>query len=259
MNTVRPMAVANRFYPGRESEARAWMVREIEKASRLVHQKPWAIVCPHAGWYYCLDLAALSWIQTQNYHYDRILFVGPSHYERFSGWVIDEHPGWETPLGIYDQDQEFADRLLALKNWRKNSVPHLPEHCLEVIIPWVGLLHPGAKIVTAIHGSPEAEEEAERLAELLGDNDLIVISTDLSHYLSASAAEKKDRELLDLLEKGRPDLAPSDSACGLGALRLLGRLAQLKKSQIQVLAYHHSGQVSGDLTRVVGYASAVAV
>lgn len=253
------MAVANRFYPSREIEARSMMEGELQKASASIEKKPWAIVCPHAGWYYCLDLAAQSWAQTIGRTYQRIIFLGPSHYERFWGWAIDPHPDWETPLGQVNQDLDFIESVQNLQAWKTNPLPHAPEHCLEVLVPWVNLLHPKTKIVTALHGSLNTEEGVNNFAELLGPEDLLVISTDLSHYLNGSAAEKKDREFLLLLEQGRLDLAAPDSACGLGALKLLVRLARIKGGTIKILGYHHSGHISGDHSRVVGYASAAAV
>lgn len=257
---VRPLAVAGRFYPAQAEEVQRWLQRRFEEAPSLLNGlKPRALVCPHAGWVYCLDLAALSWRQAAGHTYRRLLFVGPSHYERFEGWAVDEHQAWATPLGTIAVDRDFTTALSRQGGWRAYTRPHLPEHCLEVLCPWGALLFPDLPLVAAVHGRVDGEGLAEGLDAVLDEETLLVVSTDLSHYHDARTAEAKDRRFLDQVARGDLSAAEPDAACGLGALRLLGALARRRGWQIRLLGYHHSGTVSGDLSRVVGYASLVAI
>lgn len=259
MRSVRPMAVAGRFYPADTRQAESLLRRALGNAPRRVRRRPRALVCPHAGWIYCLDLAALSWAQTQAYPVERVIFLGPSHHHRFEGWAIDDHRAWDTPLGSVSSDREF---LLTFEEgvprWRLDFRPHVPEHCVEVLLPWVRLLHPEATIVAAVSGDAGTEADVDRWAEILRPEDLLVVSSDLSHYLRGPDAERKDRAFLDRLVHKSLDGVPPDSACGLVALRLLVALADRLGWDLELLGYHHSGQVSGDTSRVVGYASVVA-
>jgi AmmeMemoRadiSam system protein B len=260
MVNTRAMVVADRFYPANSEKAKVMLESELNQAKKVIYTKPRALVCPHAGWFYCLDLAALSWAQTLDFTYHRIIFLGPSHHHHFNGWAIDQHQSWETPLGIVETDQDFAKSILErTSGWSWDSLPHYPEHCLEVLTPWVSLLFPHTPILNAIHGNLNTIQDVEAFSDLITEDDLLVISTDLSHYLDDQTAKQKDTKFLKQLINLNIDLTLSDSACGLGALRLLVALARLRGWNLQLLGYHHSGTKSHDYDRVVGYASVVAV
>ncbi|MEJ5377741.1 MAG: AmmeMemoRadiSam system protein B [bacterium] len=267
MQPVREPAVAGQFYPDQPELLRK-QLRAFLGASSPGHLKapPMAILAPHAGYIYCGSVAGLSYNQVRGQHLDTVVVLSPSHRVGFRGVSVWPKGSYRTPLGSVQVDEERCD-LLMKSSLMIRDLPeaHSREHALEVQVPFLQeTLAGGWKLIPLVMGSQDLES-AQELAKVLekvmdGSRFLVVASSDLSHFYPSQVAEKMDRRVLKYMEQVDPEglweevSAGRLEACGIGpiltTLRLV-RSAGVKKGE--VLGYSHSGEVSGDNSRVVGY------
>lgn len=270
---VRPPAVAGYFYPG----DRATLLADVEKLlsparpadGQAPAPSPKMLMVPHAGYIYSgavagktLSAASLPQI---------IFLLGPSHSgkgERLAVW-----PGgsWQTPLGAVPVDEEAAQALTdSHTGYRPDTQAHIADHALEVLLPLLQVAVPGLRIVpvtVAWHDFDVLNAAGKALADAMdhldaaGKPSSIVVSSDMSHFLSQEDAMVADStalgELLALDPKGLYETVLSQriSMCGI-LPATLGLVAARERgaSQAEQVAYATSGDVSGDMGRVVGYA-----
>jgi AmmeMemoRadiSam system protein B len=267
---TREPAVAGSWYPG----GKAALVSEVEAYLEAAHPlRPRGtlvgLVSPHAGLRYSGPVAAWGYSLLAGHAPRTVALVGPSHHAAFRGVAIWPRGEWRTPLGPLAVDEEAAARLLdAAPGIVDEPRPHLPEHCLEMQLPFLKRLAPEARIVPMLMGTQsrgEVDMLASALADVLGGTDaLLVASSDLSHYHPAHEAERLDAAVLDhvrrfdaeglmsLLERTR------EHACGGGPIvAVMTAAAALGADEATVLRYADSGDVpGGDKSQVVGYLSA---
>lgn len=194
----------------------------------------------------------------------RVILLGCSHHYEFSGACVATKGSFETPIGTLPIDKPFA---LALANGVNNAdvAPHIPEHSLEVHLPFVQVALGDVPIVPVLFGSRYSAQHAEfaqRLVALAEPLDLVIASTDLSHFLSEEEARAQDARSLDFLMTKNIDTiieASEDgrcAMCGLTAVITAGVYALKRKAlDWRVLDYRTSAAASGDYSRVVGYAT----
>jgi len=178
---------------------------------------------------------------------------------------------YNTPLGNVAVDLEIANALISRSNIIKfHEDAHLSEHSVEVQIPFLQRVQPGAKIAPVLFGEQNLEN-AKILAEAIIPTFrtiprkwVIIISTDLSHYHSHVEASTLDKVLVDDIRHIDPEalynhiLSGSAEACGFGGiLSGLFLVREAGKKKAAILNYTDSGNISGDRRRVVGYLSAV--
>lgn len=267
---TREPAVAGSWYPG----GRAALISEVETYLQAARpQRPRGtlvgLVSPHAGLRYSGPVAAWGYSLLGERRPATVVLVGPSHHAAFRGVSLWARGEWRTPLGPLAVDEEVAARLMAAgQGIADDARPHLPEHCLEMQLPFLKHLAPDARIVPMLMGTQargEVDMLAAALAEALrGTDALIVASSDLSHYHPAPEAERLDAVVLDRV--GRFDAEglmsvlerTHEHACGGGPIVAVMRAAAaLGADEATVLRYAHSGDVAeGDRSRVVGYMSA---
>ena len=227
------------------------------------------LVCPHAGYMYSGPVAAHSYYSlAADGKPDVIVIFGPNHTGQGSGLAVMKEGVWRTPLGDIQIDQETAHQiLLKSKIIDIDELAHVYEHSIEVQLPFLQYLYGSAfKFVPVsflMQDFESSREVGQAVAEALdGKNALIIASTDMTHYESHEKAEKKDRKALSALEKldEREFYSAIEdyhiTACGYGpvvALITAAKLLGAKKGHI--LCYKTSGDVTGDYSAVVGYAS----
>ena len=266
----RPAAVAGSWYPGSADALAAAVDSHLAAAGDAPFQLTdlVALIAPHAGLVYSGPVAAYAYRQMRGRDIDLAVLVGPSHFIAFDGVAICRRGGFETPLGVVDIDDECASRLMeATPIVREHPGAHAREHSLEMQLPFLGRLAPGAKIVPLLMGFQSAET-ARALGEALGRvlrgrQALLVASTDLSHYHDASTARRLDAVVIDCVShfdadglQRALDVRP-DHACGGGPTVAVMRAAHLLGARDAViLKYADSGDVSGDKSAVVGYLAA---
>lgn len=264
-HTVRPAAVAGRFYP-EEPRALRHAVDEYIHTSEVppAPDQVTVVVSPHAGYIYSGPTAGHAFARVVGKDCRRAILLGCSHRYRFDTASVFTHGAFQTPLGSFPVDREFAERLAELTG--STSVePHLEEHALEVQLPFLARAVGFVPIVPVLFGSSASEWHAqigEALADMMDESDLVVCSTDLSHYLDESTANEMDRHSIELvLAKDWREYVDSvrDGSCSMcGAAAVTAAMCCARKRAVldwRLLDYRTSAAASGDYNRVVGYAA----
>ena len=267
MQPVREPAVAGQFYPDQAELLKRNILSFLEAApSGSGKTPPMAILAPHAGYMYSGAVAGWSYAQVRGQSLDTVVVLSPSHRVRFPGVSVWPRGSYRTPLGAVSVDEERCTLLMKTSSMiRDLPEAHGREHALEVQIPFLQESLPeGWKLIPLVMGSQDldtARELAGALEKVLaGARFLVVASSDLSHFHPAEAAEKMDQRVLQYLEKVDPEGLWEEisggrlEACGIGPiLTALCMVRSAGVSRGEVLGYSHSGHVSGDRSRVVGY------
>ncbi len=268
----RAPAVAGSFYSANPVALR----REIESllaAAEVpadVSLPPVGLVAPHAGYIYSGPVAAAAYrlVRGRGREYDLVVVISPSHYHYFPGFSIYAAGNYLTPLGEVTVDRQLAESLIAAHD-EVNFVAqaHRREHALEVQLPFLQVALGDFTLLPVVMGQqswPEAEKLAEILVALAARKRLLLVaSSDLSHFHPAARAEILDRKIVAAvagfdpaglwaaIETGQAE------ACGAGPmLAVMLAARRLGACRAEVLSYRHSGEISGDYDRVVGYLAA---
>ena len=273
---IRPPAVAGQFYPAAAEEITEQINGYLKQASTPpVAGEIKAIIVPHAGYDFSGQVAAYAFKLLEGVKINTAVLIGNSHTAYFDGAAIDSSDVWQTPLGQVAVDKELADKLIKADSAIKyDASVHGQDHVLEVEIPFLQVVLAGNfKIVPIMLGN-KADDSYKKLAKALkdnlGENDVVVVSSDMSHYPKHEDANKIDRGALEKIKSGKVDelekyvesvensgVADEQTVlCGLDAVKTLLELARLSGwDKIEVLKYLNSGDVSGigDKNRVVGY------
>lgn len=265
---IRRAAVAGSWYPGSAAALGAAIDRHLAATSRDLDGDLVALIAPHAGLMYSGPVAAHAYRLVRGRAFDRLVIIGPSHFVGFDGVSIVGDGGFESPFGVASIDAACARELLAASPVIREHPPaHAREHSLEMQLPFLQRLAPGAPIVPLVMGYQTAATAGalgDALARVLGGTrTLLVASTDLSHYHDAATAAALDRVVIDCVSRFDADGlqaaldAEPDHACGGGPTVAVMRAArQLGARNAVVLNYADSGDVSGDKSSVVGYLAA---
>lgn len=257
---VRPPAVAGAFYPRQPARLQAEVKQMLTQATRARLPAVRALVVPHAGYRYSGPIAANGFCQLESFASPgppTVYLLGPAHYVPVPSIALAPFDCFETPLGLAPQNRTIVEELAAERHTYQLSIrAHEPEHCLEVELPFLQtVLAAGFELVAMLCGSPAIDQVAADLAARLRPADLVVVSSDLSHFYTYEEAQALDREFLAAVLAGDSARAASGEACGLQPILILMRLAQLKGWQPTLLDYRNSGDTGGDRWRVVGYAA----
>ncbi len=272
---IRRPAVAGQFYPASSLE----LGENLEKllaGDQLSLPRPRALLVPHAGYIFSGKVAAAAYRQLVGRNYQTVFLVGNSHFAYFSGIAIDANQAWETPLGQVEIDLAKAKKLTEISNAITfNSEVHSRDHSLEVQLPFLQkVLGKNFKIVPILVGALNRAEDilAPALEETIGPDDLVVISSDMSHYPSYENAKQIDQRTLEIIiSKNIAQLenhiqttmmaeieGEETLLCGLDGVKTLMRLAQQKEWRGQILKYANSGDTGlGEKNKVVGYGAVV--
>jgi AmmeMemoRadiSam system protein B len=266
---VRPAAVAGLFYPDdpvalRSAVASLLAAPPRRAAGAPTRRPPKAVIAPHAGYSYSGPIAASAFAALASHatgaageasapHLRRVVLLGPSHHVPLRGLGLPGAERFATPLGMVPVDLEAAATVDRLPQVAVRPDAHEAEHSLEVELPFLQVVLGPFELLPLVVGQAGAEEVAEVL-ELVwgGDDTVLVISSDLSHYLPAASAERVDRETAaQILALAGP--LTSRQACG--AVPINGLLAAARRQGLvpRQLDLRHSGDTSGDRSRVVGY------
>lgn len=257
MQEIRRSAVAGLFYPSSPRELLSVVEECLQKApgGDGTQAVPKAVIAPHAGYVYSGPIAgsALAPLGREADQIARIVLLGPAHRVPVRGLALPGVDGFETPLGVVPVDAELVDRVLDLPQVGISQAAHVPEHCLEVELPFLQVLLGRFSILPLLVGDSTPGEVAEVLEQIWGGPETrIVISSDLSHYLEYSQARRVDETTADEVLALRSPISP-DQACGAGAINGLLVAAVDHGLTASVLDLRSSGDTAGDRSRVVGY------
>jgi len=259
MESIRQPAVAGLFYPADPRELRAQVRGFLANAERR-EVLPKAIVVPHAGYVYSGPIAGSAYAQIASVanRVRRVVLLGPAHRMPFRGLAYSSAVRFRTPLGEVSVDRAALDALADLPQVHELDRPFNGEHCLEVQLPFLQTLLADFKVVPLLVGEAEAGTVAEVLERLWGGEEtLIVISSDLSHYLDYATARAIDAETSAAIERLQPEAIGHHQACGRNPLS--GLLVEARRHGLHAatLDLRNSGDTAGPRTQVVGYGAYV--
>ena len=258
MTAIRPTAVAGQFYPADFAEASRQLTAFLDGARALPadSRRPKAIIAPHAGWVYSGPVAASAYARLLPYRgsYSRVVLLGPSHRVAFRGMALSTADQWASPLGAVSLDKESAARLAGLPGLGTLDQAHAQEHSLEVHVPFLQAVLGDFVLLPVVVGDAPHDMVAALLDAVWGGPEtLIVVSTDLSHYLPYGECQRTDGGTVAAIEAMVPAAIRHDGACGRIPVGGLLVAAKRRNLDIVTLDVRNSGDTAGPKDRVVGY------
>lgn len=254
MSSVRKAAVAGQFYAGSTAELK----REVDNLldqSATEGPCPKVLVAPHAGYVYSGPIAAAVYGRLRNatHPIERVVLLGPSHRVAFRGIATSSATSFETPLGQVPLDREAIAKVEKLPWVAPGDAAHAGEHSLEVHLPFLQRCLAGFQLVPLVVGDAAPDQVAAAIDSLWGGPEtLIVVSSDLSHFLPYEQAREKDAATCRQIEAQDPSLT-GDQACGCRPLNGLLTVLKERGLRIERVVAKNSGDTAGSRDRVVGY------
>lgn len=256
---IRQPAVAGTFYPDDPRQLQIDVERMLDDAELTdidtAHLK--ALVVPHAGYVYSGPIAASAYklLAPHKERIKRVVLLGPSHRVALPGIAIPESKFFRTPLGDIAIDQPALQGLAKLPGVQFRDDAHAREHSLEVQLPFLQTVLSDFVLLPMVVGAADADTVSAVLATLWGgDETLIIISSDLSHYLPYAAAKTTDSDTSRRIERLDYSIV-GEQACGCHPLNGLLKLARQKGLKVSTLDLRNSGDTAGSRDQVVGYGS----
>ena len=256
MARTRSAAVAGTFYPGDSATLAARVSGYLAQAAMPTGEPPpKAIIAPHAGYIYSGPIAASIYARLAPLAgtVRRVVLAGPAHRVYVRGAAIPSVEAFDSPLGAVALDAEALAELRKLPFVEVNDRAHALEHSLEVHLPFLQSILGEFALVPIVVGECSPQEMA-RVYDLLwgGAETLIVVSSDLSHYLPYETARVVDgRTARSILELS--DALDPEEACGAAPINGLLRTARARGLVAEQVDLRNSGDTAGDRDRVVGY------
>jgi hypothetical protein len=276
MSEIRPAAVAGTWYPGTAGALTRDIDAYLEAAAEPPRGRVDAIMAPHAGLMFSGPVGAYAYrAAAGSAPYDAVVLVGPSHFVGFDGVALYPSGAFDSPLGAVPIDEALGVELMkASAIVQPHPSAHRREHSLEMQLPFLRRLWPSTPIVPLLMGyQTRATIEALAAALTSAGSDrrlLLAASTDLSHYFDAATAADLDAHVRAAVDAFDPDSLfarfeqyPEGErgrfvACGGGPAIAVMMAARARGARHgRVLRYAHSGEVTGDMSGVVGYLAAV--
>ena len=252
---VRPPAVAGMFYPASAQLLARTLARLLGEVPPSRQPRPKAIVAPHAGYVYSGPIAASVYAPLAAWRGSirRVLLLGPTHRVAVDGLALPGCRAFATPLGEVPVDAQAVAVVGDLPQLCVSAAVHADEHALEVQLPFLQTVLGDFSLLPLAVGDASPQEVAQVIERLWGgDETLIVVSSDLSHYLPYDAARRIDAQTAQRI--GALDATiDHQQACGATPLNGLLLAARAHGLDVRLLDLRNSGDTAGDRSRVVGY------
>ncbi len=251
------------FYPNSKLEIedmiKKWnnTIDTYLKDKSILELSPKAIICPHAGYIYSGFSANFAYRVLKAKK--RAIVIGPSHRVYLNYISGSEFNFYETPFGNLEIDLQYLKKLQNSFNKIKFNPEAHKEHSSETQMPFLKYYLADIKVIELVYGDIDYRDLSKIIEFILNDNDnLIIISTDLSHFYNLKEANKLDNFCLNGVEKLDLNILESGcEACGKIGLKAIVEVAKIQKLKSKILDYRTSADASGDKTRVVGYMSSI--
>lgn len=254
---TRDMSVNGAFYPNTKEELLSSFAYFDEIVQEHFKNKSYnkdvkALIVPHAGYVYSGLSAYLAYKNVTRIP-KRVIVIGPSHRVAFEGVSIGEYTSYATPLGAIDADIQYANFLKSKFNF--TYIKH-EEHSTEVQFPFIKYFFKETQLIELVYSN---NANLDGIIEtILSDSaNLLIISTDLSHFYSQKKANELDTYCIKGIEKLDTDILKKGEACGMLGVKSLIRTLQKNPLHVKSIDYRTSGDITGDMDRVVGYYSAI--
>ena len=250
--------MAGLFYPADAEQLQHELADLLALANEQADfaHPPKAIIAPHAGYIYSGPVAASAYSRLAPVadRITRVILLGPAHRVPVSGLALSSAAAFSTPLGTVKVDRQAQQSIGDLPWVRVMDAAHNQEHSLEVHLPFLQMVLKDFSVVPIVVGEAIPEQVAEVLDRLWGgDETLIVISSDLSHYQDYMTARQMDARTSRAIELMEYEQLHFDDACGRGPVSGLLLLARQKHMTIETVDLRNSGDTAGSRDRVVGY------
>lgn len=262
---VREPAVAGTFYPARAERLRDELVKVLYTGP-VTPRPVRGIVAPHAGYVYSGGVAGATYARIEVP--PRVIILAPNHTGR--GAPVSVWPGgsWQTPLGAVPIDDALVAQIMEeIDGATADCKAHEEEHAAEVQVPFLQMRRSDVRIAVVVLSALECGElqaigaRLSAICARMPDQVLVVASSDMNHYESEAETERKDRlaieRVLALDEAGLAGVIAREdiSMCGYApAIAMLSCAKALGATKAELVRHATSGAVSGDHSRVVGYA-----
>ena len=264
---VRPAAWAGQFYDDDPQRLSAQIREFLAAAPQKSVADLVGLIAPHAAYVYSGRTAARAYRLVQGGDYETVVILGPSHRVAFQGCSIYPRGGFQTPLGTALVDEDLASALIKESGFGFKAEAHGQEHSVEVQVPFIQTVLPGARIVPVVMGYPSRTTVRTLAQALLKVRNLkkflVVASTDLSHFLSKEEAKAIDSETSALIQNLSTDALfrkyerNENVFCGGGPVLTLLTYAQLAgQAGVEVLGRADSSEAGSPESSVVGYLAA---
>ncbi len=253
---IRPAVMAGQFYPAEPAQ----LAEQIDNLLKQVHSTAIshikAIISPHAGFIYSGPVAASAYqnLRHQSDQIQRVVLLGPSHRVSFHGVATLSANEYQMPFGKIKIDHEAINLIKALPQVQQLDEAHQFEHSLEVQLPFLQTILDDFTLVPLVVGDCPANQVAEVLDLLWGGEEtLVVISSDLSHFHDIETARKLDQKTSDAIVNLAPEKIQHDDACGRNPVNGLLVAAKSHNLKPDLIDLRNSGDTAGSADRVVGY------
>jgi AmmeMemoRadiSam system protein B len=216
---------------------------------------PKALIAPHAGYVYSGPIAASAYsaLGCAAHGIERVVLIGPSHFLPFSSLAVSRAEAFETPLGAVPVDDAARRDVLRVPHVVIADAPHAHEHSLEVQLPFLQVLLDEFQALPIAAGDATAREVAATLECVWGnEKTLIVVSSDLSHYLEYAEARSVDASTAQSILNCSTELG-GEQACGCVGINGLMHVARERELEVRLLDLRNSGDTAAERARVVGY------
>jgi len=248
------------------------MTHESPKTLPLVQAD--AVMVPHAGWKYSGKLAARTF---QRVNIPRwVIIFAPQHRGGGADWAVAPHQTWQLPGINVEANMPMTEKMIqAVDYFTFDAAPHAQEHSIEVLLPILARLSPKTTIsAVAMFTSTwdmirRGAAQFAKLLDSLSEKPMLVISSDMNHFANDAMTRRLDHIALDAIYRAVAEQNPERalqtiyemqiSMCGIvpavfvmETLRVMGRL-----DRVEEVGYMTSADVTGDSSRVVGYAGLI--
>lgn len=258
--SIRKMAVSGSFYPNSKDEILKYInhFNSVEVKIKNSFQNIKAIIVPHAGYIYSGFTANLAYNIVKDKNYKRVIVIGVSHRVYLKGASVALYDEYETPLGNLKIDLEYSKQLMEKFDFLNFNQNCEFEHSTETQMPFIKHYFDDISLVEIVYGDISYIDLEKVINDVLQDEEnLVVISSDLSHFHSLDDANKIDNVCLNAIANQDLELFNSCEACGKTGITA-GIYYSIKNAlKTKVLHYCTSADVTKDKNRVVGYTSAL--
>jgi AmmeMemoRadiSam system protein B len=262
--STRAAAVAGYFYDANAGRLQHHVnqllsAESANAESAIPRAFPEALIVPHAGYVYSGSTAAYAFrcLLTDPDQVNRVLLIGPAHRVYVDGMAIPSVDYFATPLGEVELDRDGLEQISRLPGVKISDEAHREEHSLEVQLPFLQTVLHDFKLVPVVVGGADTDTDTvATVIDALGADPttLVVISSDLSHFLSYQDARRVDAITCEhILHKSTT--LKGEEACGARAINGLMAARKFQALDVSLLHACNSGDTAGKPDRVVGYAA----